>query len=111
VDKWDKIFVAVVVVLVITASFFLIPNGCSDWDVEKMEMQLDLAKAQHDYNESMLDLIESIYDLEKMNGDFTNHAYWVRLEVRTHAQLTELSADIPILKQKLSECNGEGDSQ
>ena len=108
-SKWDKIFIAVTVVLVTIASFTLIPNGCSDWEIEKMGMELEILEGSRDYSEAVLLLIESIYALEDASGEFNNHDYWIEQEDRTKTKLDKLRVSIPAIEAKLSECNVEED--
>lgn len=95
--------------LILFAFASTITTACSKSSVQEMTLRLELAETEQSYNQSMLYLIDKIFEWEQMADDFSTHDAWINRKVRASNRLAELSVIIPDFQNQLDECNQKGD--
>ena len=74
-----------------------------------MTRHLELLKSEQEYNQSMLYLVDSILEWERVADDFSMHDDWMARKDQVYNRSAELSISIPDLQIKLNECSQKGD--
>lgn len=100
---WTKLSIVGVLILLIIAATIELP--CSKSFIEEMTWRLEFAKSEQESNQSMLYLVDSILEWERVADDFSMHDDWLRRKMRSNNRLAELSVVISDFQNQLDECN------
>lgn len=102
-NLWTKLSIVGVLILLIIAVTIELP--CSKSSVQKMTLRLELMQTEQESNQSMLYLVDSILEWERVADDFSMHDDWMVRKARANNRLAELSVSIPDFQNQLDECN------
>ena len=95
--------------LILFAFASTITTACSKSSVQEMSLRLELMQVEQESNQSILYLVDSVLEWEKVADDFSMHDDWMVRKVRANNRLAELSVSIPDFQNQLDECNQKGD--
>ena len=101
--------VAIVILASMLAVAALMLPPCSKSFTQDLTWDLELLRSEQESNQSMLHLIDSIFEWEKVADDFSMHNDWVARQARANMRLIELSISILDYQNQLDKCNQKGD--
>ena len=110
-NPWPAIRLAAMLSIGIVIALLTVPSmmSCSESSIQEKTTWLELLKVEQSSSQSMLYLIDSIFEWEEMADDFSMHDDWMARKVRANNRLAELSVIIPDFQSQLDECNQKGD--
>lgn len=106
-EKRTAMAIGVIVLSLVIGAF--IPWPCSKSLIEETTWRINFAKSEQSAKQSILILVDNMFEWEEKVDDFSMHDEWVARKVRANNRLAELSVIIPDFQNQLDECNLEGD--
>lgn len=103
-----RIAACLVVIVGLSTAVFQMPT-CSKSSVSDLTWDLELLRSEQESSQSMIYLVDSIFEWENIADDFSMHDDWTARKGRINNRLAELSISIQDRQTQLDECNQKGD--